>query len=198
MSPIVPGTFRPCRDTRFVRSLGHIFRVERARGPVWDAKYRLPDGRQVQKKIGPAWTERGRPAAGHFTKRLDPCIGDHEQPRRDPRGPRFGLAFRWNRHPPASAHERARRDRGAACRRVRLNVPEGARAHPRRSHPRRRPGPLGLVAGPRRARRCSRGRARVTANLSSGASARRCISPTSRCQSFKQAPRVPLAADSAS
>ena len=29
----------------------------------------LPDGRQVQKKIGPAWTERGRPAAGYFTKR---------------------------------------------------------------------------------------------------------------------------------
>ena len=47
---------------------GHVFRVERARGPVWYAKYRLPDGRQVQKKIGPAWTERGRPPAGHYTK----------------------------------------------------------------------------------------------------------------------------------
>ena len=34
---------------------GHVFRVERARGPVWYAKYRLPDGRQVQKKVGPAW-----------------------------------------------------------------------------------------------------------------------------------------------
>jgi integrase len=32
-------------------------------------KYRLPDGRQVQKKLGPAWTERGRPPAGYFTKR---------------------------------------------------------------------------------------------------------------------------------
>lgn len=49
---------------------GHVFRVERARGPVWFAKYRLPDGRQVQKKIGPAWTGRGRPAAGYVTKRL--------------------------------------------------------------------------------------------------------------------------------
>ncbi len=39
------------------------------RGPVWYAKYRLPDGRQVQKKLGPAWTGRGRPAGGHFTKR---------------------------------------------------------------------------------------------------------------------------------
>jgi len=36
---------------------------------VWYAKYRLPDGRQVQKKIGPAWTDRGRPPAGYFTKR---------------------------------------------------------------------------------------------------------------------------------
>jgi integrase len=49
---------------------GHVFRVDRARGPVWYAKYRLPDGRQVQKKLGPAWTERGRPASGYFTKRL--------------------------------------------------------------------------------------------------------------------------------
>jgi integrase len=49
---------------------GHIFRVDRARGPQWYAKYRLPDGRQVQKRLGPAWTGRGRPPAGHFTKRL--------------------------------------------------------------------------------------------------------------------------------
>jgi len=48
---------------------GHVYRVERTRGPAWYAKYRLPDGRQVQKKLGPAWTARGRPAAGHFTKR---------------------------------------------------------------------------------------------------------------------------------
>ena len=48
---------------------GHVFRVDPARGPVWYAKYRLPDGRQVQKRIGPAWTERGRPPAGFFTKR---------------------------------------------------------------------------------------------------------------------------------
>jgi integrase len=48
---------------------GHVFRVEGKRRPVWYAKYRLPDGRQVQRRLGPAWTERGRPAAGHFTKR---------------------------------------------------------------------------------------------------------------------------------
>ena len=48
---------------------GHVFRVDRKRGPQWYAKYRLPDGRQVQKHIGPAWTDRGRPAAGYYTKR---------------------------------------------------------------------------------------------------------------------------------
>jgi integrase len=48
---------------------GHVFRTDRAHGAVWYAKYRLPDGRQLQRKIGPAWTERGRPPAGYFTKR---------------------------------------------------------------------------------------------------------------------------------
>lgn len=48
---------------------GHVFRFEGKRGPVWRAKYRLPDGRQVQRRIGPAWTERGRPRAGYYTKR---------------------------------------------------------------------------------------------------------------------------------
>jgi hypothetical protein len=49
---------------------GHVFQVERARGPSWYAKYRLPDGRQVQKKLGPAWTELGQPLAGYFTRHL--------------------------------------------------------------------------------------------------------------------------------
>ena len=40
---------------------GHVFRVEGRCRPVWRAKYRLPDGRQVQRTIGPAWTARGRP-----------------------------------------------------------------------------------------------------------------------------------------
>jgi integrase len=53
----------------FQEPSGHVFRVDRTRGPVWYAKYRLPDGRQVQKKVGPAWAERGRPPTGYFTKR---------------------------------------------------------------------------------------------------------------------------------
>jgi integrase len=48
---------------------GHVFRVDRKRGAQWYAKYRLPEGRQIQRKLGPAWTERGRPSAGYFTKR---------------------------------------------------------------------------------------------------------------------------------
>jgi len=48
---------------------GHVFRVDRARGPIWYAKYRLPDRQQVQKKIGPAWNDRGRPPARYYTKR---------------------------------------------------------------------------------------------------------------------------------
>jgi len=48
---------------------GHVSRVEGKRRAVWRAKYRLPDGRHVQRTIGPAWTERGRPPDGHYTKR---------------------------------------------------------------------------------------------------------------------------------
>ena len=29
----------------------------------------MPSGRQVKRRIGPAWTRRGRPTAGFFTKR---------------------------------------------------------------------------------------------------------------------------------
>jgi integrase len=36
---------------------------------MWYAHYRLADGREVRRKIGPAWTARGRPAAGYFNKR---------------------------------------------------------------------------------------------------------------------------------
>lgn len=49
---------------------GHVFRRDGKRGGVWYMKYRLPDGRQVQKKLGPAWPNRGRPPAGYFTRRL--------------------------------------------------------------------------------------------------------------------------------
>jgi integrase len=43
--------------------------MSRQRGDQWYAKYRLPDGRQVQKRIGPHWSARSAPPEGHFTKR---------------------------------------------------------------------------------------------------------------------------------
>jgi integrase len=48
---------------------GHAYVREGTRGKVWYAKYRLPDGRQVKKRIGPAWCGRGPPPAGSFDKR---------------------------------------------------------------------------------------------------------------------------------
>jgi integrase len=64
------GCILPRMSSPPERPSGHVFRVDRKRGPVFYAKYRLADGRQVQKMLGPAWTERGRPPAGYFTKRL--------------------------------------------------------------------------------------------------------------------------------
>jgi integrase len=48
---------------------GHIFKRAGKRGAVWYAKYRLPDGRQAQKRLGPAHAGNGRPPAGYYTKR---------------------------------------------------------------------------------------------------------------------------------
>ena len=48
---------------------GHVFRRHATHGDVWYAKYRLPDGRQVKGRIGPAWSERGRPADSYYTRR---------------------------------------------------------------------------------------------------------------------------------
>jgi integrase len=49
---------------------GHVFKRAGKRGEVWHAKYRLPDGRQVKRRLGPAWSGRGRPPVGYLTKRL--------------------------------------------------------------------------------------------------------------------------------
>ena len=49
---------------------GHVYLVERRRGPQWYAKYRLPDGRQLQRRIGPAWSGRGRPGDGSLTRKM--------------------------------------------------------------------------------------------------------------------------------
>jgi len=47
---------------------GHVFKRKGKRGAVWYAKYRLPDGNQQKKRLGPAWTEKTAPPDGYFTK----------------------------------------------------------------------------------------------------------------------------------
>lgn len=48
---------------------GHVTLIKRKRGERWYVKYRLPDGRQRMKLLGPAWKERSRPPAGYFTRK---------------------------------------------------------------------------------------------------------------------------------
>src|SRR5215211_1214057 len=52
------------------RATGHVKLVQRKRGDQWYMKYRLPDGRQVQKRLGPAWDGPGRPPHGSYTRRM--------------------------------------------------------------------------------------------------------------------------------
>src|SRR5665213_934701 len=51
------------------RVTGHISIRKRKRGSVYYLRYRLADGRHVQKLLGPAWMERSRPPTGYYTKR---------------------------------------------------------------------------------------------------------------------------------
>src|SRR6202035_2757066 len=49
---------------------GHVMLREGKRKPVYYLKYRLPDGRQIKRRLGFAWSERGRVPAGYFTRRM--------------------------------------------------------------------------------------------------------------------------------
>jgi integrase len=68
-------------STNPTRVTGHLREVQRKRGPVYYAKFRQADGRQVQRLLGPKWTGRGRPPAGYLTartarERLDAILTD--------------------------------------------------------------------------------------------------------------------------
>ena len=52
------------------RTSGHVKLRKGKRVSTWYLKYRLPDGSQVQQRLGPARSGRGRPPAGHFTRRM--------------------------------------------------------------------------------------------------------------------------------
>lgn len=51
------------------RVSGSVLRKPRKSGDQFYAKYRV-NGRQFKKRIGPVWTQRGRPAAGYYTARM--------------------------------------------------------------------------------------------------------------------------------
>jgi integrase len=55
----MPGEPKP---TGFVRV------IRRAGGPVFFAMVRTPDGRRLQRKLGPAWVRRSRPPEGYLTR----------------------------------------------------------------------------------------------------------------------------------
>jgi integrase len=52
-----------------IRVSGHVILRQGPRGATYYLKYRLPDGRQVKRRLGKAWTERGRAPAGYYTPR---------------------------------------------------------------------------------------------------------------------------------
>jgi hypothetical protein len=47
---------------------GSVTRQPRARGDVWELRYRLPNRKDSTKVLGRVWTGRGRPAAGYLTE----------------------------------------------------------------------------------------------------------------------------------
>lgn len=52
------------------RVTGHVKLAKRKRGDVFYLKYRFPSGRQVEQKLGLAWTERSRPPTGYYTRAM--------------------------------------------------------------------------------------------------------------------------------
>src|SRR5215210_6349862 len=50
------------------RVSGTVYRRARKNGDQWYAKGRI-NGRQFKRRIGPVWTQRGRPPTGYYTRR---------------------------------------------------------------------------------------------------------------------------------
>lgn len=80
------------------RVTGHVKLARGKRGDSWYLRYRLPSGRQVQKRLGSAWTEKGRPPAGYFTRRtaedaLRDVLTDAARGKISDPGDRSGVTF---------------------------------------------------------------------------------------------------------
>ena len=54
------------------RVTGHLKTVQRREGPVFYIKSRVPgrEPRQTTTRLGPKWTEKGRPRAGYYTEKM--------------------------------------------------------------------------------------------------------------------------------
>jgi integrase len=84
--------------TATTRVTGHAFLRDGKRGPVYYLKYRLADGRQLKRRLGPAWTERSRPPAGYYTHRtardaLQELLADARRGTLADSQPRSGRSF---------------------------------------------------------------------------------------------------------
>jgi integrase len=51
-----------------MQASGRVYVRQRKRGDQWYMQYRVA-GRRFNRRLGPVWKEKGRPAAGYFTKR---------------------------------------------------------------------------------------------------------------------------------
>jgi integrase len=51
-----------------MKASGHVYLRKRRREDQWFARYRVGD-RRFNRRLGPAWKQRGRPPAGYFTER---------------------------------------------------------------------------------------------------------------------------------
>lgn len=98
------------------RRSAHLVVVERKSGPIYYGKWRLEDGTQVKRRLGPAWLDRslsgtwvrrrGRPAAGFLTEKdaiveVDRMRREHDQTVGRAHRPdrKFGdVAEDWLRH----------------------------------------------------------------------------------------------------
>src|SRR4051794_28548285 len=54
----MPGPAQPRRRRRRIEATGTVRVAWRTKGPLWVMKYRLPDGTESMKVLGPAWVKR--------------------------------------------------------------------------------------------------------------------------------------------
>ena len=95
---------------------GHVKLAKRKHGDQWYVKYRLPSGRQVEKRLGPAWSGRGPRPPGYHTRKsaeaqLAAILTDARRGALPDPGARSGRAFadavaEWLRY---TEHERGRK-----------------------------------------------------------------------------------------